>query len=171
MPFSHHEAPVFKSTMDCRAICHDMLQKERPATRSVTFSVHTIRVPRAARQLAARAEGDPPGVLVDQDAPYPVALDGVFDVKVKLTASDTAAHDQFGFSVSISGDTAIVGTQSDFRPAYIFQRDQGGADNWGEVKKLIASDAAVGDAFGRPVSISGDTAIVGAIRSDGVGSE
>jgi len=31
----------------------------------------------------------------------------------KLTASDAAAGDQFGFSVSISGDTAIVGANFD----------------------------------------------------------
>ena len=60
----------------------------------------------------------------------------------KLTASDGAANDYFGFSVSISGDTAIVGAYGDddngvnSGSAYIFSRDQGGADNWGEVKKL-----------------------------------
>ena len=44
--------------------------------------------------------------------------------------------------------------------AYIFERDQGGVDNWGQVAKLIASDAAVLDFFGRSVSVSGDTAVV-----------
>ena len=49
------------------------------------------------------------------------------------------AGDRFGESAAISGDIAIVGA-SPFGllragAAYIFERDQGGADNWGEVKK------------------------------------
>ena len=46
--------------------------------------------------------------------------------------------------------------------AYIFYRDQGGADNWGQVKKLTASDGAESDSFGISVSISGDIIVVGA---------
>jgi len=85
----------------------------------------------------------------------------------KLTASDAAADDQFGISVSISGDKAIVGAFLDddtvttnSGSAYVFERDSGG--NWNEVAKLTASDAEVGDNFGNSVSISGDKAIVGA---------
>src|SRR3972149_3578358 len=72
----------------------------------------------------------------------------------KLTASDAQASDDFGFRVAVSGDTAVVGAMfedaggSSAGAAYVFQRDQGGADNWGEVKKLTASDAQVGDVFG-----------------------
>jgi hypothetical protein len=47
--------------------------------------------------------------------------------------------------------------------AYIFGRDQGGADAWGQVAKLTASDGASDDHFGYSVSISGDTVVVGAI--------
>ena len=85
----------------------------------------------------------------------------------KLTASDAAAGDHFGYSVSISGDYAIVGAYLDddggsaSGSAYIFNRNQGGADNWGQVAKLTASDAAASDWFGNSVSISGDYAIVG----------
>jgi FG-GAP repeat protein len=94
----------------------------------------------------------------------------------KLTASDGAANDYFGYSVSISGDTAIVGAYRDndngsySGSAYIFYRDEGGADNWGEFKKLIASDGADYDNFGNSVSISGDKAIVGAYGDDDNGS-
>jgi len=90
----------------------------------------------------------------------------------KLTASDAAAGDRFGESVSISGDVAIVGANRnddsgiDSGSAYIFARNEGGADNWGEVRKLTASDAVGGDRFGSSVSISGDLAIVGALRND-----
>ena len=46
----------------------------------------------------------------------------------------------------------------------------GGADNWGEVKKLTASDAENVDYFGGSVAISGDTVVVGAYREDGAGT-
>ena len=92
----------------------------------------------------------------------------------KLTAGDGAAGDEFGASVSISGDTAIAGAWGDdgySGSAYIFSRDEGGTDNWGEVKKLTAGDGAAGDIFGISVSIGGDTAIVGAHRDDDNGDD
>ena len=54
--------------------------------------------------------------------------------------------------------------------AYIFRSDEGGPYNWGEFNKLNASDAAAADQFGFSVSISGDTAIVGARLSSDVGT-
>jgi len=90
-----------------------------------------------------------------------------------ITASDSAAGDEFGSSVALSGDTALVGAYFDdddganSGSAYIFERNDGGADNWGEVKKLTASDAAAGDDFGRSVALDGDTALVGARDGDG----
>ncbi len=94
----------------------------------------------------------------------------------KLTASDAAAIDLFGASVSISGDYIIVGTTGDddngnsSGSAYIFYRDQGGPDNWGEQKKLTASDGEMDDVFGHSVSISGEYAIVGAKWDGGYGN-
>jgi hypothetical protein len=95
----------------------------------------------------------------------------------KLTASDAATSDHFGTSVSISGDYIIVGVASKSIPgtrrgaAYIFARDYGGVDIWGEVMKLTASDAEDEDRFGCSVSISGDNAVVGAIFEDGDGTD
>ncbi|MDM8542978.1 choice-of-anchor D domain-containing protein [Desulfococcaceae bacterium HSG9] len=94
----------------------------------------------------------------------------------KLTASDAAADDIFGFSVAVSGDTAVVGAQYDddagsgSGSAYVFERDNGGADNWGQVAKLTAADAAAGDNFGYSVAVSGDTAVVGANYDEDGGS-
>ncbi|MFQ5630494.1 MAG: FG-GAP repeat protein, partial [bacterium] len=83
-------------------------------------------------------------------------------------------------SVSISGDDIVIGADGDddagnaSGSAYVFNRNQGGADNWGEVAKLTASDAETFDEFGNSVSISGDYAIVGAhkegVNSSGVGA-
>ena len=52
--------------------------------------------------------------------------------------------------------------------AYIFERDEGGADAWGLVKKLAAVNGVAGDAFGDSVSVSGDWIVAGARgRSEG----
>jgi hypothetical protein len=97
---------------------------------------------------------------------------GAWNEVQKLIASDAAAEDSFGQSVSISGDTAVIGADGndDAGPssgsAYVYERNQGGADNWGEVRKLTASDAAVMDYFGYSVAISGDAVVVGAFWED-----
>ena len=78
--------------------------------------------------------------------------------------------------MAISGDIAIVGAGGedagggDSGAAYVFERSQGGPNNWGEVKKLTASDAQVNDFFGISVAASGDTAVVGAFLEDAGGS-
>jgi len=99
---------------------------------------------------------------------------GSLNEDAKLTASDAASVDQFGESVSISGDTAIVGVRFDGPggSAYVFVKPGGGwAGSLNEDAKLTASDAASGDGFGKSVSISGDTVIVGAFRSNDGGND
>ncbi|MCH8153323.1 MAG: hypothetical protein IH830_13235 [Planctomycetes bacterium] len=92
--------------------------------------------------------------------------------EAKLTASDAAANDLFGISVSISGDVAVIGALYDSDDgfhsgsAYVYRFD--GAI-WVEEAKLTASDAAEGDLFGRSVSISGDVAVIGAFLDDDAG--
>jgi hypothetical protein len=71
-------------------------------------------------------------------------------------------------SVALRGDTLIVGaSQDDGRGTdagalYVFERNQGGAGQWGLAQKLTASDTAAGHGFGFSVEISGDTIVVGA---------
>jgi hypothetical protein len=102
-------------------------------------------------------------------------LDGWGQIK-KLVASDADAEDVFGVSVAISGDYALVGAEgeggsgSKRGAAYLFYRNQGGADNWGEIKKIVASDAANDDMLGYSVAIDGDYLVVGADREDGAGT-
>ena len=93
---------------------------------------------------------------------------------VKLTASDGDAYDEFGYSVSISGDYAVVGAPYDdpngsySGSAYIFRRN--GQNYWSQQAKLIASDGTAEDWFGQSVSISGDYAVIGARSNEGNGS-
>jgi len=97
----------------------------------------------------------------------------IINEDAKLTALDAAAFDFFGESVSVSGDTAVVGALFDddagsqSGSAYVFVKPAGGwAGSLTETAKLTASDAAASDFFGESVSVSGDTAVVGA-RFDG----
>jgi hypothetical protein len=92
----------------------------------------------------------------------------------KLTAAVRAAGDNFGSSVSINGDYVIVGAPSESEDAseanslfsagaaYIFKKDQGGTDNWGQLRKIVPAIRATNDVFGASVSINGSYAIAGA---------
>jgi hypothetical protein len=81
-----------------------------------------------------------------------------------------ANGDVFGSSVAIDGDTVLVGAYGE-ESAYIFERNQGGVDSWGQVKKLTASDGENGDRFGFSAALSGSTAVVGAKWNDDAGGE
>ena len=93
----------------------------------------------------------------------------------KLTAADGAANDQFGYSVAVDGDTAVVGANfdddnaSDSGSAYVFTRGESGG--WSQATKLTASDGAANDQFGHSVAVAGDTAVVGAHFDDDNGSK
>ena len=86
----------------------------------------------------------------------------------KIIASDTQEAIFFGYSVSISGDYAVVGAWgvdtggNNTGAAYVFHKDEGGINNWGEIQKIQASDKDINDSFGISVAISGDYAISGA---------
>ena len=84
----------------------------------------------------------------------------------KLTASDGTASDNFGSSVSVDGDTAVVGAWGDGNSrgsAYVFAKQSGA---WNQVAKLTASDGAGGDEFGKSVGMDGDTVVVSARGED-----
>ena len=95
--------------------------------------------------------------------------------EAKLTADDGARADNFGRSVALDGDTAVVGAPSadvggndNQGAAYVFVVD-GGA--WSQQAKLTPSDPASFVSFGDSVAISGDTAVVGAPSADVGGGE
>ena len=100
---------------------------------------------------------------------------GTWSEVQKIVASDRGQLDNFGNSVAISGDYAIVGahweahnaTGGEIRnkagSAYIFKNTAG---TWSQEQKIVASDRRVGDEFGNSVAISGDYVIVGAHWDD-----
>ena len=84
----------------------------------------------------------------------------------KLTADDGADDDEFGYSVAIDGNTAVVGgpgSNSNAGAAYVFVFTEADDDGvWSQVAKLTASDGAATDEFGYSVAVDGDTIVVGA---------
>ena len=74
--------------------------------------------------------------------------------------------DQFGISVSVNGNAALVGAESHdlsglsrLGAAYVYRFD---GTMWTEEQKLLASDGSSCDFFGSAVSLCGDTTVVGA---------
>ncbi|MFQ5983431.1 MAG: hypothetical protein ACE5KS_08670, partial [Woeseiaceae bacterium] len=73
----------------------------------------------------------------------------------------------------MAGDTAVIGARSDddagtnSGSAYVFTRS---GTTWTQQAKLIASDGAFADQFGRSVALAGDTAVIGAIFDDDAGT-
>jgi hypothetical protein len=88
----------------------------------------------------------------------------------KLMPADLQEYDQFGISVAISGDYAAVGAYNDFDDVgnpnygngavYIFYRNEGGTNNWGQQNKLTSSVSE--DGFGRCIALHGDYGAAGA---------
>ena len=102
----------------------------------------------------------------------------LFDVSTgeqinQLLPIDGAAGDVFGYSVAINSNVAIVAAPQDdddgnsSGSAYLFDVATGL-----QIAKLTASDGAEGDSFGRrPISLDGNTAIIGAYLDDDNGED
>jgi|CXWL01.1.fsa_nt_gi hypothetical protein len=94
----------------------------------------------------------------DQGSAYVFVRSGsVWTQQAKLSASDATLGDHFGYAVSVSGDTVVVGA-NEASAAYVFVRSGG---MWIQQAKLTASDSAVPEQFGISVAVVGDTALIG----------
>lgn len=95
-----------------------------------------------------------------------VGAGGTWAEQVRLTADDGEASDNFGVSVALHQDTALVGAYRDDLPsgpqnrgsAYVFVRNAGA---WSQQAKLTADDALSINSFGASVALEGDRALVG----------
>ncbi|RME37400.1 MAG: hypothetical protein D6788_09540 [Planctomycetota bacterium] len=118
--------------------------------------------------IAAGAAFDDLGVGSDAGSVYVFRYDGIlWAEEQKLTASDAAANDQFGTSVSAGADMVLVGAPNEGNSggsdgvgaAYVFAYD---GVTWSETQKLTASDAPTSAKFGTSVDLDGNVAVVGA---------
>jgi hypothetical protein len=94
--------------------------------------------------------------------------------EAKIVASDGAASDNLGSSVSLSGDSLAVGAYgdddkgSDSGSVYVYTRT---GTTWSQEAKIVASDGANDDRLGYSVSLCGDTLAVGAYQDDDKGTD
>jgi hypothetical protein len=119
-----------------------------------------------------------------KSALIPLAVVSLFSIPVfgqvietevqKLMPIDLESEDDFGHSVALDGDTAVIGAwfeddsgTTNNGAAYVFTRSGG---VWTEQAKLLASDKDSFDNFGQSVALDGDTAVIGASRSDDSGT-
>jgi hypothetical protein len=125
---------------------------------SVAISGNTVIVGAPAPYAEARGEA------------YVFASAGsAWTQRAILTASDSAANNNFGYSVAISGTTALVGadeaalgTSVGVGAAYIFASSSG---SWQQQQEFRPPGAVADSRFGTSVALSGTTAVVGASGS------
>jgi hypothetical protein len=88
--------------------------------------------------------------------------------QAELTASDGAVMDYFGRSVSVQGDTALVGAQDHLGQgaAYVFTRK---GTLWTQRSTLLGAEPPGADAFGFCLDLDGDSALIGS-QTRAVGS-
>lgn len=120
-------------------------------------------------------------LVEEHGARYPLTIDPIAQqAYLKSGNNGGTTQDQFGYSVSVSGETVVVGapyecsnttgvdgasneSAGDSGAAYVFTRN---GTTWSQQAYLKASNTGIGDNFGYSVAVSGDTLVVGAISED-----
>jgi hypothetical protein len=91
----------------------------------------------------------------------------------KLTDAAGFAGEEFGFSVALSQDFAIVGARQDddnggsSGSVFVFSRQ---GDEWHEQTKLVPDDGGAGDMFGYSLAMDNEQVVVGAPGNSGIGA-
>ncbi len=147
----------------------------RRGSRSLSYGEFTA-VDAGGQVLPTRIEPTETGLRLrvdDTGAAYPLMLTSFVTEVKKLFQPLATTVEHAGWSVSLDGDTAVVGAflaDVGFAGAagkvYVFERNEGGAENWGLLQTLTASDAEPGASFGYNVSVSGDYIAIGAHQKD-----
>jgi hypothetical protein len=150
-------------TVSLAAVASRPKQKAAPAAPLVSNSPKT-NIARGNRSAVALRGEEAISQLKQQGAyeslaeAMTTAISPLWQQQKQLTAADGRAHDNFGSSVAISGNTAIVGSRYG-GSAYIFVRN--GA-TWSLQQQLMENQ----DNFGVSVATNGDTTLVGAPGAD-----
>ena len=123
---------------------------------------------------SAAIDGDVVVLGLASEGSFPVANSGAAYVfnrvgtawteQTKLKASDARASGDFGFSLSLRGETLLVGAFDNngagdgSGAAYVFENGPGG---WTETLRITASDGNAGFDFGAAVSLDNGRALIG----------
>ncbi len=130
-----------------------------------------IGAPRRAGSVGGTAFGDLGTVYIYERNQGAAENWGVARILTPDAVGSTSPSPQFGSSLALGGDSLVVGSPYEDPLVLIrrtagrvrvFERNQGGADNWGQVKVLSGTDAGAAELFGYAVDLSGDTLAVGA---------
>lgn len=96
---------------------------------------------------------------------------GVWTQTQKITAADGQMFDNFGYSLGLSGTTAIIGadgatigSNGTQGAAYVYD---GSSGTWTNTQKLLASDGGPGDIFAYSIAFDGTRALIGAYGNNG----
>ncbi len=120
--------------------------------------------------LAVGASGDPTnGSFAGAVYVFERNLGGEnnWGLRTKIVPPVIGTEDEFGWSVALSGDNLIVGVPGEAGgtgAAFVFNRNQGSPDGWGQVQVISHPQPNTLDEFGSSVEIQDDLAVVGAIR-------
>jgi hypothetical protein len=90
---------------------------------------HSVALGNGFAVVGADNDGSKGSVTIFNQSP---PFGNFFEVK-KFAGSDVGLGDGFGEHVAVSGETLVVSGRGS---PYVFEQNRGGANNWGEVKKL-----------------------------------
>jgi len=86
-----------------------------------------------------------------------------------IVGSTSVNNDEFGHKVQVLGNLAYVSApnhNTNRGIIYIFNRTNGGSDNWGEIQKVVMESAYINTYFGNDFSFGSSWGIIGSKRSD-----
>ena len=111
--------------------------------------------------------GSPLGSTNDSGSAYVIDVN-TGEQLIHLNSNGRGNNFRFGSSVSIRGNTAVIGAPNEFfkGAAYVFDVTKGFP-----LFKLLADDVETGDEFGNSVSLSGNLAVIGARGDDDQGTD
>ena len=98
-------------------------------------------------------------------------VNGAWVETARLCGADVNSYDHFGRSVSVSGETILVGAphhnlSSTAGAVYVFEKQSSG---WVQTEKILPPESShYGPLFGESVAVEGDLAVIGASFVDGV---
>ena len=146
-----------------------LMQKITDAT-GAAGDIYGVGVSISGIYTIVGAYTDDAGAGIDQGSASIYRFNGsTWVLMQKILDATGSAGDNFGYSVSISGNVVIIGANLDDAPIV----DQGSASiyqyngiNWVLMQKIVDADGAMTDYFGFRVSISGNYAIVGSHLDD-----
>ncbi|HVR35453.1 MAG TPA: FG-GAP repeat protein, partial [Methylomirabilota bacterium] len=97
-------------------------------------------------------------------------IGGTWTQVKRLVADDAAEGDWFGENLALSGDLIVIGAPGDTNAegedngsAYVFERNAGGPDQWGQTAKLVPPKRTIVHRLhaGRAVDVSRDVVVLG----------